>query len=356
MEFTKLGNSTLNVSKVCLGTMTYGDQNSEAEAHEQLSYALARGINFIDTAEMYPVPPKADTYTRTETIVGNWLKNQARDQIILAGKVSGPRRGLDWIRGGPPSLDRANIREAIEGSLQRLQTDYIDLYQLHWPERNVPMFGQYQFDPAGEYASGSYQQGDQQAWVSIQNQLETLAELVQEGKVRYVGLSNEQPWGLMEFVRIAKTYNLPHVASVQNCYNLINRGMEFGMSEVLYRENVGLLAYSPLAFGHLTAKYVDNPAAKGRVTMFLGYAQRYKKPNVFPASAAYAKLARAHGLTPAQLALSFVYHRWFVSSTIIGTTSMQQLKENIDAWDTKLTPEVMQEIEYLHLTMMNPAP
>jgi len=179
---------------------------------------------------------------------------------------------------------------------------------------------------------------------------------VQEGKVRYVGLSNEQPWGVMEFVRIAKAYNLPHIASVQNCYNLINRGMEFGMAEVLYREQVGLLAYSPLAFGHLTAKYIDNPEAKGRVTMFLGYAQRYKKPGVFPASAAYAKLARAHGLTPTQLALSFVYHRWFVSTTIIGATTMQQLKENIDAWDTKLSPEVLQEIEHLHLTMMNPAP
>jgi len=356
MQYTKLARTDLNVSKVCLGTMTYGDQNTEAEAHAQLDYAMARGINFIDTAEMYPVPPKADTYTRTESMVGTWLKKQPRDQIVLAGKVSGPRRGLDWIRGGPPSLDRANIRAAIEGSLQRLQTDYIDLYQLHWPERNVPMFGQYQFDPAGEFESGVYQQGEERAWVSIQNQLETLAELVQEGKVRYVGLSNEQPWGVMEFVRIAKAYNLPHIASVQNCYNLINRGMEFGMAEVLYREQVGLLAYSPLAFGHLTAKYIDNPEAKGRVTMFLGYAQRYKKPGVFPASAAYAKLARAHGLTPTQLALSFVYHRWFVSSTIIGATTMQQLKENIDAWDTKLAPEVLQEIEHLHLTMMNPAP
>ena len=352
MEYTKLGNSELNVSKICLGTMTYGDQNTEAEAHAQLDFAMARGINFIDTAEMYPVPPKAETCTRTETIVGNWLKKQPRDKIILGGKVAGPRRGMDWIRGGPPSLDRANIRAAIEDSLKRLQTDYIDVYQLHWPERNVPMFGQYQFDPAQEFDAD----GHQRQWISIRNQLETLAELIEEGKVRAVGLSNEYPWGLMEFLRIAKEYNLPRVASVQNCYNLINRGMEFGMSEVLYRENVGLLAYSPLAFGHLTAKYVDNPEAKGRVTMFLGYAQRYKKPNVFPACAAYAKLARAHGLTPVQLALSFVYHRWFVSSTIIGATNMAQLKENIDAWDTRLSPEVLAEIEHLHLTMMNPAP
>ncbi len=352
MEYTQLAHTDLNVSKICLGTMTYGDQNTEAEAHAQLDYAVAQGINFIDTAEMYPVPPKAETYTRTETMVGTWLKNQPRDQIILGGKVSGPRRGLDWIRGGPPSLDETNIRAAIEGSLKRLQTDYIDLYQLHWPERNVPMFGQYLFDPTQEFDAA----GKQKDWVSIRNQLETLSALVKEGKIRYVGLSNEQPWGLMEFCRIADEYNLPRVASVQNCYNLINRGMEFGMTEVLYRENIGLLAYSPLAFGHLTGKYIDDPATKGRVTMFLGYAQRYKKPNVFPASAAYAKLARAHGLTPTQLALSFVYHRWFVSSTIIGATNMMQLKENIEAFDTALSPEIMQEIEQLHLTMMNPAP
>ena len=356
MEYTTLGNTALKVSKICLGTMTYGDQNTEPEAHEQLDYAVAQGINFIDTAEMYPVPPQVETCTRTEVIVGNWLKKQPRDRIVLSGKVAGPRRGMHWIRGGPPALDRANIRAAIEGSLKRLQTDYIDVYQLHWPERNVPMFGQYQFDPAGEFESGIYQQGEKKAWVSIHNQLETLAELIKEGKVRYIGLSNEQPWGVMEFVRIAREYDLPLIASVQNGYNLINRGMEFGMSEVLYRENVGLLAYSPLAFGHLTAKYVDNPEARGRVTMFLGYAQRYNKPNVFPACAAYAKLARAHGLTSTQLALSFVYHRWFVSSTIIGATSLVQLKENIAAWDTQLSPEVLQEIEYLHLTMMNPAP
>lgn len=352
MEYIKLAHTDLTVSKVCLGTMTYGDQNTEAEAHEQLDYALAQGINFIDTAEMYPVPPKAETYTRTETMVGNWLKKQPRDKIILGTKAAGPRRGMHWIRGGPPALDRANIRAAIEASLKRLQTDYVDLYQLHWPERNVPMFGQYQFDPAQELDA----EGNAIEWVSIRNQLETLAELVQEGKVRYIGLSNEQPWGLMEFLRVAKEYDLPRVATVQNCYNLMNRGMEFGMTEVLYRENVALLAYSPLAFGHLTGKYIDNPQAKGRVTMFLGYAQRYKKPGVFPAAAAYAKLAKAHGLSPTQLALSFVYHRWFVTSTIIGATSMAQLKENIDAWQTRLSPEVVAEIEQLHLTMMNPAP
>ncbi|HEY0562264.1 MAG TPA: aldo/keto reductase [Methylophilus sp.] len=352
MDYIKLGNTNMLASKVCLGTMTYGDQNTQAEAHMQLDYAMAQGINFIDTAEMYPVPPKAETVTRTETIVGHWLKQQPRDKVILGGKVAGPRRGMHWIRGGPPSLDRTNIRAAIHDSLKRLQTDYIDVYQLHWPERNVPMFGQYQFDPAQEFDK----EAQRIAWVSIQNQLETLAELIQEGKVRAIGLSNEQPWGLMEFLRLAKEHNLPRVATVQNCYNLMNRGMEFGMSEILYRENVSLLAYSPLAFGHLTGKYVDNPNTAGRVTLFLGYAQRYKKPGVFAASKAYASLARQHGLTPTQLALSFVYHRWFVGSTIIGATNMQQLEENMAAWQVRLSPEILAEIEQIHLIMMNPAP
>lgn len=356
MEYIKLGDSVLNVSKICLGTMTYGEQNTEAEACAQLDYAMERGINFIDTAEMYPVPPKAETYTRTETIVGNWLKNQPREKIVLGSKVAGRNRGLNWIRGGDDSLTRTNIRQALEGSLNRLQTDYIDLYQLHWPERNVPLFGQYQFDPANEFDSKNAGQSEAKQWESIHRQLETLAELIQEGKIRYIGISNEQPWGLMEFLRISKQYNLPRIATLQNSYNLMNRSVEFGITEILYRENVSLLAYSPLAFGHLTAKYIDDAESQGRVTMFLGYAQRYKKPNVFPASTAYAKLARAYGITPTQLALSFVYHRWFVGSTIIGATSIAQLKENIDAWDTKLSPEVMAEIEQLHLTMMNPAP
>jgi aryl-alcohol dehydrogenase-like predicted oxidoreductase len=356
MQYRNLGDTDIQVSSICLGTMTFGDQNTEEEAHSQLDYAVAHGINFIDTAEMYPVPPKADTYSRTETIVGNWLKSQPRDKIILGGKVAGPRRGMHWIRNGPSSLDRDNIRTAIEGSLKRLQTDYIDVYQLHWPERNVPMFGQYQFDPANEYESGHYKQGSPKDWVSIHNQLETLAELVKEGKVRAIGLSNEQPWGVMEFLRIARQYDLPLVASLQNCYNLINRGMEFGMTEILYRENVSLLAYSPLAFGHLTGKYVDDPVALGRVTMFLGYAQRYKKPNVPPATVAYTHLARKHGMTPTQMALAFVYHRWFVTSTIIGATSMMQLMENIDAWDCQLSPEILNDIEQLHLRYMNPAP
>lgn len=352
MDTTKLGHTDITVSKVCLGTMTFGDQNTQDEAHAQLDYALAHGINFIDTAEMYPVPPKADTYTRTETMIGPWLKQQDRSKIILGTKVAGPRRGIDWIRGGPPSLDRDNIRSALHDSLRRLQTDYIDIYQLHWPERNVPMFGQYLFDPAEELDVN----GNEKQWVSIQNQLETLAELVKEGKIRAIGVSNEQPWGLMEFLRIAKEKGLPSVATLQNCYNLITRGMEFGMAEVLYREGVSLLAYSPLAFGHLTAKYIDHPETQGRATLFPNYASRYKKPAVTAAVKRYAALARDNGLSPTQLALSFVYHRWFVGSTIVGATSIAQLKENIDAYQVKLSDDVLAEIEQIHLTMMNPAP
>ena len=345
MNYHQLGSSELKVSAICLGTMTYGQQNTEAEAHSQLDYANAQGINFIDTAEMYPVPPRAETYTRTETIVGNWLKNQPRDKIILATKVAGPRRAIGWIRGGPAALDRSNIRAAIEGSLTRLGTDYIDLYQLHWPERNTPIFGQYQFDPAQEKDS-----------VSIHAQLQTLAELVQEGKVRYIGVSNEQPWGVMEFLRLAREYNLPRIASIQNSYSLINRGYEFGMTEIGYREQVSLLPYSPLAFGYLSAKYLADPKASGRVTDFPGFAQRYDKPNVQPAVTAYAALARKHDMTPAQLALSFVYRRWFVTSTIIGATSMAQLAENLSAWERPLSDDIMAEIEAIHLRYMNPAP
>ncbi len=352
MQYQQLGNTDIKVSKVCLGTMTFGDQNTQQEANNQLDYVLSQGINFIDTAEMYPVPPKAETVTRTESMIGKWLQGQARDQIVLGTKVAGPRRKMDWIRNGPASLDRDNIRSALHDSLKRLRTDYVDLYQLHWPERNVPMFGQYLFNPQDELDA----QGNEIAWVSIHNQLETLAELVKEGKIRAVGVSNEQPWGMMQFIRLAEQYDLPRVATLQNAYNLITRGMEFGMAEILYRENISLLAYSPLAFGHLTAKYIDNPDTVGRANLFPGYAVRYKKPAVTAAVQRYAELARQNSMTPTQLALSFVYHRWFVSSTIIGATTMQQLGENISAFFVRLGDEVLEEIEAIHLTMMNPAP
>lgn len=351
MEYRRLGNSDLKVSAVCLGTMTFGQQNSETEAHTQLDYAFGNGVNFIDTAEMYPVPPKAETVTRTESIVGNWLKKQPRDKVILATKVAGPRRNLQWIRSGPKALDRANIRAAVDGSLSRLQTDYIDLYQLHWPERNVPMFGQYQFDTSQEFENG-----EKKEWIPIREQLEALAELVREGKIRAIGVSNEQPWGVMEFLRLAREHALPRIATIQNCYNLINRGFEFGLTEITYREHLSLLAYSPLAFGHLSGKYQADPQAEGRVTLFKGFAQRYDKPNVQPAVAAYADLARRHGMSPAQLALAFVMHRWFVTSTIVGATRMDQLSENLEAWNKPLPDEIFRDIENLHLRYMNPAP
>ncbi len=345
MEYRRLGTSELQVSAICLGTMTFGQQNTEAEAHAQLDYAVERGINFVDTAEMYPVPPRAETYTRTESIVGNWLRNRPRDKVILATKVTGPRRALNWIRGGPKALDRHNIRSALEGSLNRLRTDHVDLYQLHWPERNVPMFGRYQFDPAQETDA-----------VPIQNQLETLAELVREGKIRYIGLSNEFPWGVMEFLRLAAEHDLPRVVSIQNSYSLINRVFEAGLAEIAFREQVGLLAYSPLAFGYLSGKYLDDPQAEGRVTLFKGFAQRYEKQNVPIAVRAYAELAHKHGLSPARMALAFAYRRWFMASTIIGATSMAQLQENIDAWDCVLPTDLLVEIETLHLRYSNPAP
>jgi aryl-alcohol dehydrogenase-like predicted oxidoreductase len=345
MEYRRLGGSDLNVSAVCLGTMTFGEQNTEAEAHAQLDYALERGVNFVDTAEMYPVPPRAETCTRTEAIVGNWLKHQPRDRVIVATKVAGPRRAMSWIRGGPPALDRGNIRTALDGSLRRLQIDYVDLYQLHWPERNTPMFGEYAFEPGKETDA-----------VPIRAQLETLAELVAEGRVRYVGLSNETPWGVMEFLRIAREHGLPQLVSVQNAYGLLNRTYECGLAEIGFRENVGLLAYSPLAFGHLSGKYLENPAAHGRVTLFRRFGQRYEKPNVAAAVAAYAGIARRHGLTPTQLALGFVYRRWCVASTVIGATSLAQLGEDLDAWETRLSDEVLADIEAVHLRFTNPAP
>lgn len=345
MALRPLGQSALQVPDICLGTMTFGEQTGEADAHAQLDYALGEGVNFIDTAEMYAVPPRAETCGTTETIVGNWLARQPRDKIILATKVAGPSRNLNWIRKGPLALDRANIRAAVEGSLSRLQTDYIDLYQIHWPARNQAMFGQWQFDPSNELEV-----------TSIREQLEALAELVREGKVRQIALSNEHPWGIMQFTRLAEEHGLPRIASTQNAYNLLNRTFETGLAEVCYRENVGLLAYSVLAFGHLTGKYLSNPAALGRITQWPTFGQRYSKPNVPPAVAAYAALAQRHGLTLAQLALGFVHSRWFVSSSIIGASSLAQLKETLPATRTPIAKEILAEIDAIHLQYTNPAP
>lgn len=345
MDQVNLGTSPLRVSRLCLGTMTFGQQNTEAEGHAQLDRALASGINFVDTAEMYAVPPTADSYGKTEQIVGTWLKRQARDRVVLATKATGPGRSLSWIRGGPTGFDAANLTAALEGSLKRLQTDYVDLYQLHWPARNQPMFGQWQYEPEKERDS-----------TPIRETLEVLATMVKAGKVRYVGLSNEHPWGVMQFTRLAEEHGLPRVVSTQNAYNLLNRTHDTGLAEVCSRESVSLLAYSPLGFGLLSAKYLDDPQAKGRATLFSGFAQRYSKPNVAPAVAAYAALAREHGLTPAQLALAWCYHRWCVASTIIGATTMAQLEENLGAWECRLSPAVLEAVDAIHLRFTNPAP
>jgi aryl-alcohol dehydrogenase-like predicted oxidoreductase len=345
METRLLGTSQLAVTPVCLGTMTFGEQTPEQDAHAQLDLALERGINFIDTAELYAVPPKAETYGATETIVGNWLKRQDRERIILASKVAGPGRTMPWIRGGSLNFTRANIRSALEASLRRLQTDYVDLYQLHWPDRNQPMFGQWQYDPSQERDT-----------TPIKAQLEALAELVAEGKIRAIGLSNEHAWGVMQFIRHAEEFGLPRVVSIQNAYNLLNRNFEVGLAEACHREQIGLLAYSPLAFGHLTGKYLDNPKADGRVTRFKGFGQRYERPGVEPAVAAYGKLAREHGLTPTQLALTFMRSRWFVASTILGASSVTQLEEDLDACEVTLSTEVLADIDRLHMMHGNPAP
>lgn len=345
METRPLGASALAVTPVCLGTMTYGEQTSEAAAHAQLDLALERGINFIDTAELYAVPPRAETYGATELIVGRWLKRQARERIVLATKVAGPGRSLGWIRDGSPRLDRANIRAALEASLRRLGTDYVDLYQLHWPDRNQPMFGQWRYDPAKE--------GDT---VPIKVQLEALAELVAEGKIRAVGLSNEHPWGVMQFVRHAEEYGLPRVVSLQNAYHLLNRTFEVGLHEVCRREGIGLLAYSPLAFGHLTGKYLDRAPAEGRLTRFKGFGQRYEKPGVAAAVAAYSELARRHGLTPTQLALAFVRSRSFVASVIVGASTLAQLQEDLAALETPLDETLLAEVDRLYLLLGSPAP
>lgn len=340
----RLGRSTLEVPAIGLGTMTFGQQVDERSAHALMDEAFEAGIDLLDAAEMYPVPARAETSGETERIVGTWLAKKPRDRVIIATKVAGPARGMPWLRGGPLALDEANIRAAVEGSLRRLGTDYIDLYQIHWPARNVPMFGQYEYDPAAERESAS-----------LRSQLEVMAALIAEGKVRHIGVSNETPWGLMTCLRLADE-GLPRVVSIQNAYHLMNRTFDMGLSEVCVREQVSLLAYSPLGFGHLSGKYIDDAQAAGRITAFPAFGQRYFKANVEPASRAYAALAREHGLTPTQLALAFCYRRNTVASTLIGVTTAAQLRENIGAWSVELSGALRADIDALHLRYTHPAP
>ena len=346
MQTTLLGASSLRVSKVCLGTMTFGEQNSEADAHSQLDYALERGINFIDTAEMYPVMPRAETQGATERFIGSWLKKTGRRaDVVLATKVAGPNPALHWVRGGANNLDATNIRAAVESSLQRLQTDHIDLYQLHWPSRNVPIFG-----------ATAFELDKERSCVAIEDTLAALGSLVDAGKIGHIGVSNESAWGVCEFTRQAEMKGLPRIATIQNLYNLTARGFETALlDETCFRENVGLLAYSPLAFGQLSGKYIDNPAAVGRLTIFPPtWSPRYLRPAVLEAVRQYAQLARENGMTPTQMALAWCYSRWFVASTIIGATTLAQLKENIDAADTPLPAHVIAAIDAIHAQLPNP--
>lgn len=346
---TKLGCSGIEVPRICLGTMTFGQQNTESEAHAQLDFAMAHGIDFIDTAEMYPVPTQAETCSTTERYIGSWLARQPRDRITLASKIAGPGRGMTWVRQGERAavgeLSKQDILLACEASLKRLRTDYIDLYQIHWPARNAPIFGAPRYDPAREYDCAP-----------IQAQLEAMAQLVRDGKIRAVGLSNETPWGVLEFVRIAEQYGLPRVATIQNVYNLVSREFDAGLAEVCLREDVGLLAYSPLAFGFLTGKYADGARPDGaRITLFGDKWPRYGNPRTQEAVDLYRAIARQAGLTPTELALAFVYHSPYVASTIIGATSLPQFAESIAAWDRRLDADTLAAIDAVHLKVTNPA-
>ncbi len=346
MNTIPLGPSGLSITPICLGTMTFGEQVGEADAHAILDRSLERGVNFIDTAEMYAVPARAETSGATETIIGNWFAQRpgARRKVVLATKVAGPARGMPWLR---QTVSKAGIIEACEGSLRRLQTEVIDLYQIHWPARNVPAFGALYYDPAKERPAPS-----------VQEQLEALAELVRAGKVRAVGLSNESPYGVHEFVRVAEQMGLPRVVSTQNPYCLINRSYENGLDETCHRLGVDLLAYSPLGFGLLTGKYDETGlvGTHGRMALFDSMkAQRWGRPEALAAARRYNALAREHGLTPTQLALAFCYRNPKVASTIIGVTSLAQLDECLDAWDTALSPELLKAIDAIRWEMRDPA-
>ena len=347
MEYRQLGNTDIKVSAICLGTMTWGEQNTQDEAFAQMDYALEQGVNFFDTAELYAIPPRAETYGKTEVIIGNWFRSrQQREHIILASKVCGP--GADWIphiRNGGTRLDRKNIEAALDASLQRLQTDYLDLYQLHWPDRNTNFFGRLGY---------THDMEDDATPIAVT--LEVLDDLVKAGKIRHIGVSNETPWGIMQYLKLSEAQQYPRIVSIQNPYSLLNRSFEIGLAEFAMREATGLLAYSPLGFGVLSGKYLGGRRPDGaRLTLFERFS-RYSNPQAEAATQAYVELARTHGLDPAQMALAFVHSRPFLTSTIIGATSMEQLHSNLVSMEVSLSEEVLQGIEAIHQQYPNPAP
>lgn len=346
MKRRTLPGTDLEVSEVCLGTMTWGDQNTEADAHAQLDLALARGVNFIDTAEMYPVPPQAATQGRTEAYLGRWLAKHGRDGLVIATKVAGPGR-RDWIRGGRTDLTRENIAEAVAVSLDRLKIDRIDLFQIHWPQRNVPMFGTSEFDPSQEKAGGP----------SMREQVEGMAAMIDAGKIRHWGVSNETAWGICEFRRVARELGVPGPVTLQNTLSLVSRSVESEIPEILFRERMSLLAYSPLAGGLLTGKYAGGAAPEGaRYARFPTVGGRWRKPIVREAADAYAELAKRRGLTPVGLALGYVRSRWYLGATIVGATSLAQLDEDIAAAQVELDAATLAEIAALQERYPNPAP
>jgi len=346
MKFKKLGDTNLDVSLICLGTMTWGEQNTQEEGFEQMDYAIEKGINFFDTAELYAIPPKEKTYGKTEEIIGNWFRlRKNRDKVILASKIAGP--GLKWIRGGGSQYSPKSIEEALHNSLKRLKTDYIDLYQLHWPERNTNYFGDLDYEHDKE----------EKNWNSFENILKTLKKFIDQGKIRYIGISNETPWGFAKFLEIAKEQKLPRIVSVQNPYNLVNRAYEIGMSEISMREKAGLLAYSPLAAGYLTGKYRNNQMPKNsRMDLFYDNYPRYHNERTYEAVDEYFDIAEKKKISLTQLSQAFVNSRDFVTSNIIGATTMEQLKENIDSISISLDQETMDEINLIHQKIPNPAP
>ncbi len=346
MKYRKLGTTDIKVSQICLGTMTWGEQNTKEDGFKQMDYAVDKGINFFDTAELYAIPPRDKTYGKTEEIIGKWFSEKKnRDKIILASKIAGP--GLPWIRGGKLQYSEKSLENALNGSLKRLQTDYIDLYQLHWPERKTNFFGRLGYKHVENDAE----------WNEFENILKVLKKFIDQGKIRHIGISNETPWGLSKFLKLSENLRLPRVMAIQNPYNLVNRTFEIGLSEISIREKVGLLAYSPLGVGFLTGKYRENKMPKNsRIALFAENYPRYLSPKTYEAVDEYFEISKKHGISLTHMSLAFVNSRNFLTSNIIGATSMEQLKENIDSLKVTLDKKIIDEIEIVHKNNPNPAP